>query len=312
MIGAMRIGETRNIAAGALRALEGLRPEGTNTGGPDPLVRIVGIEAAREALQRLRETNLGSEVRVLTTKLLEAPLLGTAGVATVQQSTWNHTASLRAPLMNILSPTVAALAAAAPPEPNGTILVKLPQVDNLDDTAKTLQSLSHAFDRPLGMLHESPVQMLGVDSGSTWLVLAARTAGALKFLQHLAEALGTLLKALAAYKTQMGHLQAIKAEMVLRQRQEALNAEAQEALVNRLAEELAVAPTGAERRPVNAELVSTLVHSLKTLQDLSQRGAEVRILAARGPDGPTAETRAVGAPAEPAQLPPGEGTPRSG
>lgn len=312
MVARMRlreIGQTIATALPLLRAVQVEKIQVQHSG--DVLGRITGNDGARRALDALATLPIGQSTLLVVGTLRNLPSVAVEGkgpVMPLAPATAIHKDFQD--LVARLVPLLEAINAAAPISA-GTLLVKLPAVDSLDDTAKVLQAISRAFDQPLGRLNEAPLKVEGVDTGSMWLVLSTATASALDIARRLVEGLAKLVDSIRHYRTHMKFLESIKSEPEIRKQQEELNQKAQSLLIDSLARSLAEDPTGSQPRPVDPELVNTYVNSLKELQDLSNRGAEIRLLAAAQVLGAKKETAAVGEPAQPAQLP-GGGTPSSG
>lgn len=316
MLAAMRILDTRDTINRAIALLANISGEQVTGVGGDPVMRIVIPSSLAGVLGELAEAPLGDEVRKRVSVLMKLPLLQTSGRVSAPSVHWQVFAEARQNLLLLLQPIVNALSSAATPVPDGGVLVKLPAVENLDDMAKVLSQLSRAFDQLLHRVNEPPLQTVGVESGSAWLVLAVRTLGAFNVLSTLMKALNIVLHAVTQFRAQTALFEELKVEAGHRKKQEELNREMQNALILRVGNELAENPTGREPRVPDQELIRICVESVKTLQELSTRGAEVRLLAIK--NGPTVapDVATLSAPpAPPAQIPettPGDGNNNGG
>lgn len=307
----MRLSEMIDVLDVTIRDLDRLGVEPiAGAGGEDPPQRLVGILAAKESLLNVAKLPLAASLEPSLSQLRANALLQRGDNSAVfAASQIQKLSAPRASLLAVLRPLRVGLASVAPPVGNERILLKLPVLSDLAETAKLLTQLSRAFDTPLGHINEHPLHIEGVESGSAYLLLAAGSAAALKFIANLVDALSKALDALSKYRAIETLSDAHKLDAGLRKEQEQLNQKAQGALIDRLASELAVNPTGDQPREHNPEFVQVLVQSIKDLQEISNKGAEIRLLAAAA--GAKSETKAVGGPQPPAaQL--GPGTPASG
>lgn len=310
MIPSMRLRETRDIVARAIEAFKLVAMDPVQRGPGDPLVRVVNTHLARKALRELTTVSLGANIANQVRSLIVEPII------TAQESVSSHepTASalvsrLRA-LSTSLTQAMEIIDGVAPPTGGAQVLVKLPPEESLLATAAVLKDLDTAFNLLLARLNEPPLKVEGVDTGSVWMVLSAGTAAALNVVARTVEALGKLVDAIAHYRKQMAFIRSLDADTEIRKQQEALNQRMQEQLVESLARQLAASPTGEPPRAPDQELVRTYVLSLQTLQELSNRGAEIRLIAAAQGTGGAKETAAIGERAAPAALPPGGDPPQ--
>ena len=209
--------------------------------------------------------------------------------------------------------TAAALNASLPAAPADRISVKLPNTESLEDVRGVLQRLQVIFDQPLHRINEEPLMVVGVDVGSTWYELAARSAGGMAAAAALIRLLLEGFRVLADYRKAAAVIRRYDLEADIRRREAELILSVTEGVVMKLAQQWVENPTGADPpRPADPELVPVIVNSMKELLGLLQKGAVVTYSLGAGEARATESTASLPASALETQLGSGSGTPQGG